>query len=64
MSSIIQSITLASDHHTQSTKSLADLYLNLDLSNFGMLEVKAYDQVVEIGYNETIRALENQHLEL
>lgn len=64
MSSIIQSITLSSDHHTQSTKGIADLYINLDLSKFGMMEVKAFDQVVEIGYNQTLKALDKGSLKL
>jgi len=58
MATLIQSTTLNSDHKTRSIRSHAGLYFNPDLSKFGLIEWKSFDQIVEAGYQEAKAVLE------
>lgn len=58
MSTLIQSTTLNSDHKTRRIRSRANLFFNPDLTNFGLIEWKAFDKIVEAGYENAMQVLE------
>ncbi|MEZ4956365.1 MAG: patatin-like phospholipase family protein [Saprospiraceae bacterium] len=59
MSTIIQATTLNSDFRSRQMRLQADIFLNPDLSRFGLMEWKKYDEIVEMGYRHTIERLKD-----
>ena len=59
MSTIVQATTLNSDFRTRQMRLEADIFLNPDLSRFGLMEWKKYDDVVEVGYRHTLEKLKD-----
>ena len=37
-----------------------DLYINPNVSNFGIIDWKSYEKIVEIGYQTAIEAIDEQ----
>lgn len=60
MSMIFQSTTIASDFKANQYKPYCDLYINPNVSNFGLMDWKSYDKIVEIGYQTAVNAIKEQ----
>ncbi|RYU94663.1 patatin-like phospholipase family protein [Emticicia agri] len=60
MSMIFQSTTIASDFKANQYKPYCDLYINPNVSNFGLMDWKSYDKIVEIGYQTAVSAIKEQ----
>jgi NTE family protein len=58
MSTLVQATTLNSDYKTRQLRLQADLCFNPHLSQFGLMEWKAYDKIVEVGYRHAMEVLE------
>jgi NTE family protein len=52
---------LYSESRREQSRSLVDVYINPDLSGIGLLDWKAFDQTVELGYKETSKVLSNKN---
>jgi NTE family protein len=48
---------LYSESRRKQSNALVDVYINPDLSGIGLLDWKAFDQTVELGYNEACKVL-------
>ncbi|MEO1262871.1 MAG: patatin-like phospholipase family protein [Bacteroidota bacterium] len=59
MSILVKSTTLNSDFKTRQLRTRADLYFNPDLSHYGLIDWKTFDQCVQAGYENAIHVLEN-----
>ncbi len=59
LDTIIESTTLHSAYIQKQNSDNTDIYINPDVSRFGMLDWKSYDKIVEKGYEAAKRALEN-----
>lgn len=60
MSVIFQSTTISSDFKANQYKPYCDLYINPNVSNFGIIDWKSYEKIVEIGYQTAIEAIDEQ----
>ncbi len=58
MTTLIQSTTIASDGKTRAFRDQVDLYLNPDVSEFGLLDWKRFDEIIDKGYRYTMQQLE------
>jgi NTE family protein len=58
LGTIIESTTLYSAYTQKQNSDKTDIYINPDVSNFSMLEWKAYDKIVQKGYEEAKRILQ------
>lgn len=58
MATLVQATTLNSDYKTRQLRLQADLCFNPRLSQFGLMEWKAYDKIVEVGYRHAMEVLE------
>ena len=61
---ILRSSMISSSNQTQRNRSVADVYLNPPVENFGLLEFKSFDEIVEAGYDYANRVLDDEHLSL
>ena len=61
---ILRSSMISSSNQTQRNRSIADVYLNPPVENFGLLEFKSFDEIVEAGYDYANRVLDDEHLSL
>ena len=59
---ILASTLLSSSQRTQKVKDSADVYLRPPVDKFGLLEVGALEELVEIGYQYTKKEIENSSL--
>jgi len=59
MSTMMQSIMITSVEKTRTNRSKADLYINPNVSKFGLMEWEKFHQIEEIGYLDTIQILDN-----
>ncbi len=57
-STIMRSIELGSVHQREVNKSLADLYINPPVEQFGVGEFEAYEALIEVGYQAAQEAIE------
>ena len=60
LGTIIRSTTLYSDYQQKQNIEKTDVYINPDVNKFSMLEWEAYDKIVQKGYDEAVRILEEQ----
>lgn len=58
LSTIIQTTTLYSDYQQKQNSDKTDIYINPGVSQFSMLEWRAYDKIVQKGYEEAVRVLQ------
>lgn len=56
---LYRTATLSSELMSKSTHRLADLLLVPPLENFGTLSFEDIDDIIEVGYRDTVRALHN-----
>lgn len=59
MSTMMQSSMITSLENTRVTRERADIYINPNVSKFGLMAWKKFHQIEEIGYLDTIQKLEN-----
>ncbi|MBW2425190.1 MAG: patatin-like phospholipase family protein [Deltaproteobacteria bacterium] len=57
---MIKASFVSSAAHSQAVRGLADLLLEPPVSRFGLLDVKAFDELVQVGYEHTRSRLETE----
>lgn len=62
MSIVLRTATLSSVSSVNRLRNSVDLYLRPPLSQFQLLEKHSFERIVEIGYEHTLRALEESSL--
>ncbi|MEY4934378.1 MAG: hypothetical protein RIS64_737 [Bacteroidota bacterium] len=62
LGSIVESMMLCSDYKTSQFREKVDLLLRPDLTKFGAGDWKKYKELVQAGYEYTVKALESQTL--
>lgn len=55
---LMRTTMLSSIHKMEEMKTDADLYLHPEVDQFGLLEFRAIDEIVEIGYQHTKKKIE------
>ncbi|MCB9337979.1 MAG: patatin-like phospholipase family protein [Lewinellaceae bacterium] len=58
MATLVQATTLNSDNKSRQLRMQADLCFHPSLGQFGLMEWKAYDKIVEAGYRHAMEVLE------
>lgn len=59
MSTIMQSSMISSVEKTRQNKSKSDLYIQPNVSKFGLMDWKSFHKIEKIGYQDTLKVLEN-----
>lgn len=55
---LMRTAMLRSVHQAEVSKTIADFYLSPPLENYGLMEFKSFEKIIEVGYNYTIKEIE------
>lgn len=61
---MLRASLVGSASQSQRNKSVADIYLNPPVENFGLLQFKSFDEIVEAGYEYANRIMDEDNLSL
>lgn len=61
---MLRASLVGSASQSQRNKSVADVYLNPPVEDFGLLQFKSFDEIVEAGYDYANKVMDDDHLAL